>query len=222
MFPIRDLRGQGHRLRRAGARARTPRPNTSTRRRRRSSTRAASSTIITSPRQPRPRPRHGHRRRGLCRRHRDERRRLPARRSRRSARRSREDQLALLWRHGRRADPVLRRRQGRATGRLSGARCRPARTSTPGKSLRFALLPEGQDPDDLARSGGAAAIERVLAGGAAPRRHPLGAGDRGGAARYARAPGGARASPARILALIRDETLQAVLPRRDRDAGLRA
>jgi DNA primase len=33
----------------------------------------------------------------------------------------------------------------------------------PGKTLRFALLPEGQDPDDLARSGGGAAIESVLA-----------------------------------------------------------
>src|SRR5690606_39422205 len=33
----------------------------------------------------------------------------------------------------------------------------------PGKSLRFAILPEGQDPDDLARSGGAQAVERVLA-----------------------------------------------------------
>ena len=33
----------------------------------------------------------------------------------------------------------------------------------PGKTLRFALLPEGQDPDDLARSGGGAAIEAVLA-----------------------------------------------------------
>jgi DNA primase len=32
----------------------------------------------------------------------------------------------------------------------------------PGKSLRFALLPEGQDPDDLARSGGAAAIAQVV------------------------------------------------------------
>ena len=32
----------------------------------------------------------------------------------------------------------------------------------PGKSLRFALLPEGQDPDDLARSGGAAALADVL------------------------------------------------------------
>src|SRR4051794_1736329 len=32
----------------------------------------------------------------------------------------------------------------------------------PGKSLRFALLPEGQDPDDLARSGGRVAIEEVI------------------------------------------------------------
>jgi DNA primase len=32
----------------------------------------------------------------------------------------------------------------------------------PGKSLRFALLPEGQDPDDLARSGGADAIAETL------------------------------------------------------------
>ena len=32
----------------------------------------------------------------------------------------------------------------------------------PGKSLRFALLPEGQDPDDLARAGGRAAIEDVI------------------------------------------------------------
>jgi DNA primase len=33
----------------------------------------------------------------------------------------------------------------------------------PGKSLRFASLPEGQDPDDLARSGGPSAIAEVLA-----------------------------------------------------------
>jgi DNA primase len=32
----------------------------------------------------------------------------------------------------------------------------------PGKSLSFALLPEGQDPDDLIRSGGRAAMEEVL------------------------------------------------------------
>ncbi|MGO9742896.1 MAG: DNA primase [Roseiarcus sp.] len=34
----------------------------------------------------------------------------------------------------------------------------------PGKSLQFALLPEGQDPDDLARSGGGEAIGEVLTG----------------------------------------------------------
>jgi DNA primase len=33
----------------------------------------------------------------------------------------------------------------------------------PGKSFRFALLPEGQDPDDLAKSGGGEAIAAVLA-----------------------------------------------------------
>jgi DNA primase len=33
----------------------------------------------------------------------------------------------------------------------------------PGRSLNFALLPEGQDPDDLIRSGGRAAMEAVLA-----------------------------------------------------------
>ncbi|HYP57700.1 MAG TPA: DNA primase, partial [Beijerinckia sp.] len=32
----------------------------------------------------------------------------------------------------------------------------------PGRSLRFALLPEGQDPDDLARSGGVEAVRAVL------------------------------------------------------------
>ena len=31
-----------------------------------------------------------------------------------------------------------------------------------GRSLRFALLPEGQDPDDLARAGGPAAVEGVI------------------------------------------------------------
>jgi len=33
----------------------------------------------------------------------------------------------------------------------------------PGKSLRFAMLPEGQDPDDLVRSSGRGAIEEVVA-----------------------------------------------------------
>ena len=34
----------------------------------------------------------------------------------------------------------------------------------PGKSLRFALLPEGQDPDDLARAGGPEAVAKVIEG----------------------------------------------------------
>ncbi|MBV8474664.1 MAG: DNA primase [Hyphomicrobiales bacterium] len=41
-----------------------------------------------------------------------------------------------------------------------------------GKSLRFAMMPEGQDPDDLARSGGAPAIAEVL-GGAQPMAEML-------------------------------------------------
>ena len=55
-----------------------------------------------------------------------------------------------------------------ATKRAGGPRSGPSTSALPllepGKSLRFALLPEGQDPDDLARSGGAAAIARVLDG----------------------------------------------------------
>ncbi len=42
----------------------------------------------------------------------------------------------------------------------------------PGKSLKFATLPDGQDPDDLARSGGRDAIEDVL-GAARPLAHML-------------------------------------------------
>jgi DNA primase len=74
-----------------------------------------------------------------------------------------EDQLQLLWRC---ADEPVLCFDGDAAGRRAAYRAvdmaLPA--LTPGKSLRFALLPEGQDPDDLARSGGAAAVERVLKG----------------------------------------------------------
>jgi DNA primase len=34
----------------------------------------------------------------------------------------------------------------------------------PGKSLKFAMLPQGQDPDDLMRSGGREAVAEVIAG----------------------------------------------------------
>ena len=74
-----------------------------------------------------------------------------------------EDQLALLWRMA--EEPILcfdgdgagRRAADRAVGlalQAAGA----------GRSLRVALLPDGQDPDDLARTGGRAAIDAVLAG----------------------------------------------------------
>ena len=73
-----------------------------------------------------------------------------------------EDQLALLFRLS--DEPTLCF-DGDKAGRRAAFRA--VDTALPnlvaGKSLRFALLPEGQDPDDLAREGGAAAVERVLA-----------------------------------------------------------
>jgi DNA primase len=72
-----------------------------------------------------------------------------------------ENQLALLWKMA--DEPVLCFDGDRAGQK---AMWRAADLALPhllpGKSLRFALLPEGQDPDDLARSGGRAAIEEVI------------------------------------------------------------
>jgi DNA primase len=72
-----------------------------------------------------------------------------------------EDQLALLWRM---ADEPILCFDGDKAGRKAAYRALdlalPAIEA--GRSLRFALLPEGQDPDDLARSGGKAAVERVI------------------------------------------------------------
>lgn len=73
-----------------------------------------------------------------------------------------ENQLALLWRmHD---EPILCFDGDRA-GQKAAFRAADIALPhlKPGKSLRFALLPEGQDPDDLARSGGRAAIEEVVA-----------------------------------------------------------
>jgi DNA primase len=72
-----------------------------------------------------------------------------------------EDQLALLWRF---ADEPVLCFDGDGAGRRAAFRAVDLALPhlEPGKSVRFALLPEGQDPDDLARSGGPAAIERVL------------------------------------------------------------
>ena len=73
-----------------------------------------------------------------------------------------ENQLALLWKM---ADEPILCFDGDKAGQKAAWRAADLALPhlTPGKSLRFALLPEGQDPDDLARSGGRAAIEEVIA-----------------------------------------------------------
>src|SRR6201986_1503086 len=73
-----------------------------------------------------------------------------------------ENQLALIWKMT--DEPILcfdgDRAGQKAAYRAAGLALPLLK---PGKSLRFALLPEGQDPDDLARSGGRGAIEEVIA-----------------------------------------------------------
>src|SRR5271165_7202293 len=73
------------------------------------------------------------------------------------------DQCALIWAMA--SEPILCF-DGDNAGRKAAFRA--IETALPligaGKSLRFALLPEGQDPDDLIRSGGAAAMAEALKG----------------------------------------------------------
>ena len=71
------------------------------------------------------------------------------------------DQCALLWTLA--PEPVLCF-DGDKAGRKAAYRAIETALPLigPGKSLKFALLPEGQDPDDLAKSGGGEAINRVL------------------------------------------------------------
>jgi len=72
-----------------------------------------------------------------------------------------ENQLALLWRM---ADEPILCFDGDRAGQKAAYRAAELALPllAPGKSLRFALLPDGQDPDDLARSGGRGAIEEVI------------------------------------------------------------
>jgi len=72
-----------------------------------------------------------------------------------------ENQLALLWKM---ADEPILCFDGDKAGQKAAWRAADLALPhlKPGKSLRFALLLEGQDPDDLARSGGRAAIEEVI------------------------------------------------------------
>jgi DNA primase len=72
-----------------------------------------------------------------------------------------EDQLTLIWKM---ADEPILCFDGDGAGRRAAYRAVDIALPLvrPGKSLRFASLPEGQDPDDLWRSGGREAIDAVL------------------------------------------------------------
>lgn len=73
-----------------------------------------------------------------------------------------EEQMALCWKLV--AEPLLAF-DGDDAGRRAAVRAatRALPLIQPGKSLAFVALPKGQDPDDLARSGGKPAVEAVLA-----------------------------------------------------------
>lgn len=71
------------------------------------------------------------------------------------------DQLGLLWRMAK--EPVLCF-DGDEAGRKAAYRAIDTALPDlrPGYSLRFAFLPQGQDPDDLVRSEGAEALKRLI------------------------------------------------------------
>jgi DNA primase len=74
-----------------------------------------------------------------------------------------EDQLGLLWRIA--PEPILCFDGDKAGERAAFRALDLALPGlAPGKSLRFAILPAGQDPDDLIRAGGPEAMKEVLAG----------------------------------------------------------
>src|SRR6201989_2387291 len=72
-----------------------------------------------------------------------------------------ENQLALLWKM---VDEPILCFDGDRAGQKAAYRAADLAIPhlKPGKSLRFALLPEGQDPDDLVRTSGRAAVEEGL------------------------------------------------------------
>ena len=72
-----------------------------------------------------------------------------------------EAQLAMLWKLA--PEPVVAL-DGDAAGMGAAQRLIDLALPHlgPGRSLRFALMPPGQDPDDVARAGGAAALQPLL------------------------------------------------------------
>ena len=73
-----------------------------------------------------------------------------------------EDQLTLIWKM---ADEPVLCFDGDGAGRRAAFRAVDLALPRlrPGKSLQFALLPGGRDPDDLVRAGGREAVAEVLA-----------------------------------------------------------
>ncbi|MBT0958805.1 DNA primase [Alphaproteobacteria bacterium KMM 3653] len=72
-----------------------------------------------------------------------------------------EEQLRMLWRM---ADEPVIALDGDAAGLRAALRVMDLALPLleAGKSLRFAIMPEGQDPDDLIRAGGAGAMQKHL------------------------------------------------------------
>lgn len=72
-----------------------------------------------------------------------------------------EDQIALLWKVA--PEPILCF-DGDSAGKRAAYKAidRAMPLLAPGRSLRFAFLPEGLDPDDLIRSKGAAAMTEIV------------------------------------------------------------
>ena len=104
-----------------------------------------------------------------------------------------EDQLTLLWKM---ADEPMLCFDGDKAGQRAAYRAADLALPRlkPGKSLRFAMLPEGQDPDDLARAGGRDAIDEVLAAARPLGADAVGARDRERHVRHAGAPRRARSA----------------------------
>ena len=72
-----------------------------------------------------------------------------------------EDQIQLLWRAG--GEPVMCL-DGDSAGRAAAFKAadRALPLLQPGKTLRFAFMPEGKDPDDMLREAGANALRAVF------------------------------------------------------------
>jgi len=72
-----------------------------------------------------------------------------------------EDQLDLVWRMS--DEPILAMDGDKAGLRAADRVARLALPKlSPGKTLRFALMPDGKDPDDMVRAGGVTAMQALL------------------------------------------------------------